>query len=77
MAPSNHDDGTHARAALFVKRLRDVLMAMRDAGFELQEIVAAAEATAAEHRCALCGAPISPASASPNTATLPSAATPT
>ena len=57
MDPSVHDDGLRARTALLVKRLRDLLMALRDSGFELQEIVTAIETTAAEHRCALCGAP--------------------
>ena len=58
MDPRVHDDGLRSRTALLVKRLRDLLMALRDSGFELQEIVMAIETTAAEHRCALCGAPI-------------------
>lgn len=62
MDPRMHDDGLGTRTALLVKRLRSLLIALRDSGFELQEIVTAIETTAAEHRCALCGALVSSAS---------------
>ena len=71
MDSSAHDDGLRARTALLVQRLRSLLIALRDCGFELQEVVTTIETTAAEHRCTLCGTPISPTSAT--SATSPSA----
>jgi hypothetical protein len=36
MDPRRYDDELHARTALLVKRLRSLLIALRDSGFELQ-----------------------------------------
>ena len=35
MDPRIHDDGLHARTALLVQRLRSLLIALRESGFEL------------------------------------------
>ena len=75
MDPSMHDDGLRTRTALLVKRLRNLLIALRDSGFELQEIITAIETTAAEHRCALCGGLVSSVPASSTTASSPRTAT--
>ena len=76
MDPRTYHDGLDARTALLVQRLRTLLIALRDSGFELQEVVTTIETTAAEHRRALCGAPISSASASSTAYTSPSAGNP-
>jgi hypothetical protein len=76
MDPGMHDDGLRARTALLVQRLRSLLIALRDSAFELQEVVTTIETTAAEHRCALCGAPISSASAPSTTSASPSTRNP-
>jgi len=55
---SKHDNGLQSRTALFVSRLRTLLIALRDSTYDLQELTAAIETSAAEHRCALCGATI-------------------
>ena len=58
MSSQMHGDGLQGRTALLVKRLRNLLLALRDSTAELQEVTTAIETAAAEHCCALCGAPI-------------------
>ena len=58
MVSQMNQDGFQGRTALLVKRLRTLLIALRDCSAELQEVTAAIETTATEHRCALCGASI-------------------